>query len=88
MVKLTIGGNMNSENSDKIKAEVNMTNKEVKKSRKIIKRIISFDVYFQGLISSGSKVQIHHKAPMRQFAKSKNLENGTKEDFDRIFRLY
>ena len=52
------------------------------------KRILSFDVYFQTLMRKDSKVQSHHKAPMRKYAEAKGLIEATEEEFDRIFRLY
>lgn len=60
----------------------------VKASRKIVKRVLSFDVYFQGLMKKNPKVYAHHKAPMRTYAESKGLSVATEEEFDRIFRLY
>ena len=57
-------------------------------SRKIVKRVMSFDVYFQGLMKKNSKILVHHKAPMRKYAELKGLKEGSEEQFDRIFRLY
>lgn len=51
-------------------------------------RVISFDVYFQGLMQFESRIQPHHKAPMKKYAEQNGLLKGTKEEFDRIFRLY
>lgn len=62
--------------------------KSVAPSRKIYKRVFSFDAYFQGLMRENSKIYPHHKAPMKKYAESKGLTEATKEDFDRIFRLY
>lgn len=52
------------------------------------KRVISFDVYFQGLMSSKKGILPHHKAPMRQYAESYGLKEGTEEEFNTIFKLY
>ena len=51
--------------------------------------IISFDAYFQGLMrSKAGKIQPHHKAPMRRYAANAKLLEGTKEEFDILFKLY
>ena len=57
-------------------------------SRKIHKLLISFDVYFQRLMKQSPGIFPHHKAPMRSYADSKGLKEATKDDFDRIFRMY
>ena len=57
-------------------------------SRRIMKRIMSFDVYFHSLMRKNSKIQPHHKAPMRNYAESQDLKEGTEDQFDRVFRLY
>lgn len=59
-----------------------------KPSRKLIKREMSFDVYFQGLLKKNSKIQPHHKAAMKKYAETKGFKVATEEEFDRIMRLY
>ena len=59
-----------------------------KPSRKIVKREMSFDVYFQGLLKKNSKILPHHKAAMKKYAETKGLKIATEEEFDRIMRLY
>lgn len=49
--------------------------------------LLSFDVYFQGLIQK-NKALSHHKAPMRKYAEDLGVEEGTKEEFDSIFKRY
>ena len=86
---------MKDEKKDKrvVQLDEERKNKEYKKvdiapSRKIEKPIISFDVYFQILMRKNARILAHHKAPMRNYAESNGLKKATKEDFDRIFRLY
>lgn len=51
--------------------------------------VMSFDAYFQGLMRSKSgMIQPHHKAPMRRYAANAGLLEGTKEEFDILFKLY
>lgn len=57
-------------------------------SRKIEKPLLNFDVYFSLLMKENKKIFLHHKAPMRNYAKQKGLINATKEDFDKIFIHY
>lgn len=52
-----------------------------------VKPLISFDAYFQALVKQ-QKALPHHKAPMRTFAKKNDMLNGTKEDFEKLFRSY
>lgn len=52
-----------------------------------LKPVMNFDAYFQSLMSE-KKVQIHHKAPMRKFAQKAGIDNGTKAEFDKVFKLY
>jgi len=73
------------ENTTKKKKEKKAVQTPV--SRKIVKRKISFDVYFQLLMKKG-KAQPHHKAAMRVYAKSKGLIEASEEKFDEIFRIY
>lgn len=76
------------------KKSVESKNEETKsprsesKNKKKIELVMTFDAYFQGLMSSNPHVLPHHKAPMRSFAKSKGINDGTKEQFDRVFQLY
>jgi len=70
----------------------NKKNKEEKAvqipvSRKIVKRKVSFDVYFQMLIKKG-RAQPHHKAPMKKYAESKGYIEASEEKFEEIFRMY
>ena len=51
-------------------------------------RVMSFDAYFQKVMSKNSKVYGHHKAPMRHFAEQRGLADATEEQFDEIFRSY
>ena len=57
---------------DHVEEEVRSTRVE----KKSVKPVLSFDMYFQLLIHRDSNVLIHHKAPMRKFAKEYNTENG------------
>lgn len=61
---------------------------EIKPHRKIEKRRMSFDVYFQGLLKRDSKVKAHHLAAMKKYAAEKGCIHATEEEFDRIMRLY
>ena len=62
--------------------------KEIRKSRKIQKRIFTFDVYFQLLMRKNKAVSAHHKAPIKQFMKTKGVLEATEDEFDRIFKMY
>ena len=54
-----------------------------------LQAIVSFDVYFQGLMrEKRGQVLAHHKAPMRKYAENLGLTHGTKEQFDDLFKLY
>ena len=64
------------------------SSKVIRASRKPVERVLTFDAYFQILISRKGKIQIHHKAPMRKFAIKHGTQEGTEKDFDRLFRLY
>ena len=57
-------------------------------SRKRKIAVVSFDAYFQSLVKEKKSIQKHHKAPMRKYAESKGVLEATKEEFDRLFRLY
>lgn len=62
---------------------------ERKPSRKIVERVLSFDAYFVALMrKSGGKIQPHHKAPMKSYAKQHGKLEATEKEFDRLFRLY
>lgn len=78
---------MARKSQSKEKEEIKET-EETKSSRKIVKPVITFDSYFARLLKENTKIQPHHKAPMRSFAKKYGIEEGTLEDFQRIFRLY
>ena len=62
--------------------------KEIRKSRKIQKRVFTFDVYFQLLMKKNKAVSAHHKAPIKQFMESHGIKEATEEEFDRIFKMY
>lgn len=50
---------------------------------------MSFDAYFQGLMKEKKGyIMAHHKAPMRRYAEKQGITEGTKEEFDQVFRLY
>ena len=68
--------------------EVVIEKKEIRKSRKIQKRIFTFDVYFQLLMRKNKAVSAHHKAPIKQFMVAKGVLEATEEEFDRLFKLY
>lgn len=52
-------------------------------------RLISFDVYFQTLMRKDSKIMLHHKAPMRQYAESNGISGlATEQEFDAVFSRY
>ncbi len=55
---------------------------------KSVKLVLSFDMYFQLLRQRDPNVLIHHKAPMRKFAEAQKTENGTVDEFDKIFKKY
>jgi len=61
---------------------------DIAESRKSKRCKISFDAYFQMLMSTEDRILVHHKAPMRRYAEQKGLEDATKEEFDKIFKLY
>lgn len=74
-----------------VELEVNETSavpRQRSENEKKIDLVVTFDAYFQGLMSGNPHILPHHLAPMRQFASSKGLKQGTKEEFDRVFRLY
>ena len=48
--------------------------------------VISFDVYFRKMQALDSRIQNHHKAPMKRFAEQNGLHNATEKQFDEIFR--
>lgn len=72
------------------KSSVKLEEKEsTQKSKKTkVQRIMTFDVYFQGLLRRNNKIAPHHKAPMRAYAEGKGLITGTLEEFDKIFSGY
>lgn len=51
------------------------------------KYIMSFDLYFQKLMSKG-KILTHHKAAMRKYAEAEGIIDGTEEEFDNVFKNY
>ena len=59
-----------------------------KPHRKIEKRRMNIDVYFQALLKKDEKVKAHHKAAIKVFLQEKGLTEATEEEFDRAFRLY
>ena len=58
-----------------------------KTSRKIVKREISFDVFFSKLVRE-NRAHPHHKDAMAKYAESLNFLTGTEEEFERIFKHY
>lgn len=63
--------------------------KRVESENKSEGQILSFDVYFSALMrEKAGFILPHHKAPMRRYAADKGLTEGTKEDFDKLFKLY
>lgn len=67
--------------------EGNMEVEIVPKPKKPIDRVFSFDAFFS-LLKAKGKVMAHHKAPMKQYAKANGLEEGTQEEFERLFKRY
>lgn len=59
-----------------------------KNSKKLEKRVLSFDLYFQSLMTKNPKVYAHHKAPMKKFAEQNGLLEASEEDFDKLFKAY
>lgn len=52
-------------------------------------QVTSFDAYFRKLMNKSSKIQMHHKAPMRKYAESKGLgQSASEKDFDEAFKTY
>lgn len=75
--------------SKKDREQASKTTSSSSAAPKKLQEVMNFDAYFQHLMgSSAGKIQLHHKAPMRQFAEAHKLVNGTKEEFDKVFRLY
>lgn len=68
----------------KLKEEKNV---EVKPQSKSSERIMSFDVFFQLRIRQG-KALAHHRAPMRKYAESLGLTEGTQKEFEKLFERY
>lgn len=63
--------------------------KSVESENKSEGHVVSFDAYFSALMKEKSGFILpHHKAPMRRYALDKGLVEGTKEDFDKLFKLY
>lgn len=58
---------------------------EIQPSQKIL---LDFDLYFQKLMVKNTRVQAHHKAPMRKFSESKGFKEATEDQFDEIFKEY
>jgi hypothetical protein len=52
------------------------------------KELMTFDAFFQKLLIEG-RVYLHHKAPMRLYAKKNGLNgDATLEQFEAVFRNY
>lgn len=65
------------------------TKKSVESENKSEGHVISFDAYFSALMREKSGFILpHHKAPMRRYALDKGVTDGTKEEFDKLFKLY
>ncbi len=65
------------------------TKKSVESENKSEGQQISFDAYFSALLKEKAGFILpHHKAPMRRYAADKGLTDGTKEEFDKLFKLY
>jgi len=64
-------------------------NKKSIKSDSGIRTTMSFDAYFSGLMTERKGLILpHHKAPMRKYAESRGRVEGTKEEFDELFKVY
>lgn len=71
------------------KSELRSQNKEDPKVVGASKEnLMSFDLYFQKLMSTNSKVLPHHKAAMKKYAEQKGFIEAEEKDFDDIFRVY
>lgn len=54
-----------------------------------LKIVLSFDLYFVGLMAEKRGLILpHHKAPMKKYAEAKGIIQGTKEEFDELFKVY
>jgi hypothetical protein len=96
VVKLKTGSFIMS-NVKKFKKEIQLSNKDEEVQPvspqptldESLKVLISFDAYFSKMMKEKSHVLLHHKAPMREFARAKGLKDTASiEDFDRIFEQY
>ena len=77
-----------SKDTEKEREEYQEEKKEIRKSRKIHKRVFTFDVYFQLLMRKNKAVSAHHKAPLKKFMESHGVLEATEDEFDRLFKLY
>ena len=77
-----------SKDTEKEREEYQKEKQEIRKSRKIQKRIYNFDVYFQLLMKKNKAVSAHHKAPLKKFMESHGALEATEDEFDRVFDLY
>lgn len=71
------------------KASSTKNSKKSIKSDNELRTILSFDAYFSGLmVEKRGFIFPHHKAPMRKYAESKGIIDGTKAEFDELFKVY
>lgn len=71
-------------------SEEKKSKKRVESENKTDSRpVMSFDAYFQSLMREKlGFILPHHKAPMRRYAADAGLLEASKEDFDKLFKLY
>lgn len=83
-----MGSNMDKESKKAKKKEEKTEVIEEFKPRKKKVRVLSFDAYFQLLLKEKKSIQKHHKAAMRKYAELRGISEASKEEFDRVFRIY
>lgn len=72
---------------DELKSE-EAEKKTKSQSSKKVEPVVSFDAYFRKMMSENQKVQSHHKAPMKAYAKRHDMLNGTLKEFEKLFSSY